>query len=176
MLHPMARSAVETLLYLLDQAFDGGEHSLIANVRSLRENDWSFVPDGGSRSPSDILWHVAACKWTYDHCAFGPATWTWPAIEAAGPAGGPPLNAEPSPQNVASLIDWTERAQKQLRAHVASLDDGELLAARRAHWGRECETRWLITVMIEHDIYHAGEINHLRSLHHRDDRWAHEKL
>jgi uncharacterized damage-inducible protein DinB len=86
------------------------------------------------------------------------------------------MNAEPSPQNVASLMDWTERAQKQLRAHVASLDDGELLAARRAHWGRECETRWLITVMIEHDIYHAGEINHLRSLHHRDDRWAHEKL
>jgi hypothetical protein len=30
-------------------------------------------------------------------------------------------------------------------------------------------------VMIEHDIYHAGEINHLRSLHHGDDRWAHEK-
>jgi len=34
------------------------------------------------------------------------------------------------------------------------------------------ETRWLIAVTIEHDLYHAGEINHLRALKHGDDRWA----
>jgi hypothetical protein len=28
--------------------------------------------------------------------------------------------------------------------------------------------------MIEHDLYHAGEINHLRSLRQGTDRWAHE--
>jgi hypothetical protein len=26
--------------------------------------------------------------------------------------------------------------------------------------------------MVEHDLYHAGEINHLRALFTRDDRWA----
>jgi len=36
------------------------------------------------------------------------------------------------------------------------------------------ETRWLIGVMIEHDLYHAGEINHLRALRHGNDRWAWE--
>jgi hypothetical protein len=28
--------------------------------------------------------------------------------------------------------------------------------------------------MIEHDLYHAGEINHLRALRHGADRWAFE--
>jgi hypothetical protein len=28
--------------------------------------------------------------------------------------------------------------------------------------------------MIQHDLYHAGEINHLRSLHRRADRWAYD--
>jgi hypothetical protein len=111
----------------------------------------------------------------YDRYAFGAASWTWPCIEAHPSAGGPPLSAEPTEANVASLLDWTHRGQQQLRAHVASLEDGGLLAPRRANWGREHETRWLIKVMIEHDSCHAGEINHLRSLHHRNDRWAHDE-
>jgi hypothetical protein len=73
------------------------------------------------------------------------------------------------------LLDWTDRGQRQFRAHVATLDDDQLLAPRRANWGREYETRWLIKVMMEHDVYHAGEINHLRSLHQLDDRWEHER-
>ena len=30
--------------------------------------------------------------------------------------------------------------------------------------------------LIEHDLYHAGEINHLRSLRHADDRWAFDRF
>jgi hypothetical protein len=30
--------------------------------------------------------------------------------------------------------------------------------------------------MITHDAYHAGEVNHLRSLLHGDDRWRHVQL
>jgi hypothetical protein len=26
--------------------------------------------------------------------------------------------------------------------------------------------------MIEHDLYHGGEINHIRSQHQQNDRWA----
>jgi len=36
------------------------------------------------------------------------------------------------------------------------------------------ETRWIIAVMIEHDLYHAGEINHIRALRQRNDGWASE--
>jgi hypothetical protein len=37
------------------------------------------------------------------------------------------------------------------------------------------ETRWIISVMIQHDLYHAGEINHVRSLLSGDDRWLFER-
>lgn len=40
------------------------------------------------------------------------------------------------------------------------------------NWGEPKETRWIVTVMIQHDLYHSGEINHIRALHDRDDRWA----
>ena len=36
------------------------------------------------------------------------------------------------------------------------------------------EPRWLVRVMIEHDLYHGGEINHIRSVLQGADRWAHE--
>ena len=33
------------------------------------------------------------------------------------------------------------------------------------------ETRWLLSTLLQHDTYHAGEINHLRSLLSGEDRW-----
>jgi hypothetical protein len=33
------------------------------------------------------------------------------------------------------------------------------------------ETRWLIAVTIEHDLYHSGEINLIRSLCGRETEW-----
>jgi hypothetical protein len=33
-------------------------------------------------------------------------------------------------------------------------------------------TRWSsVVTMIQHDLYHAGEINHLRSLNQGTDQW-----
>jgi hypothetical protein len=32
-------------------------------------------------------------------------------------------------------------------------------------WGELKETRWII----QHDLYHAGEINHIRALHQQND-------
>jgi hypothetical protein len=173
----MAGQAVETLLYLLDEAFAGGEQSLISNVRSLTVEDWSPVPPGGSRSAYDMVWHVASCKLMYDHYAFGERVWTWPEMESAPYEGGPPYRSQGRTRSefeIEALLAWLNRAQAQLRTHVAGLHDDDLLLARPANWGKSYETLWLIKVMIEHDLYHAGEVNHLRSLIHGKDRWAHE--
>jgi hypothetical protein len=174
----VAEPVVETLLYLFDQAFDGGEHSLMANVRSLRDEDWFALVPGASRSAYDLLWHVASCKWMYDHYAFREGVWTWAEMESSPYENGPPYGrpgiAAGSASNVIGLLDWLQRAQARLRSDIAILDDGALLVERPSNWGKSYETRWLIKVMIEHDGYHAGEINHLRSLLEAEDRWAHE--
>ncbi len=158
----MTRIAVEQLLYLMDEAFDAPnhEHALLTNLASLQEDDWGWQPPGGKRTVSAIAGHVAACKWMYDDHAFGDAHWTW----------ADSLFYQKRSQS--ELIDWLREGHGVLRGHVASLTDDDLLTLRRANWGEMKETRWLISVMIEHDLYHAGEINHIRALHQGNDGWA----
>ena len=153
-------------LYLLDGAFEGTDwHSLLGNIRSVQSDDWNWVPPGGERSICQIVQHVGGCKFMYHNHAFGDATLTWdhPLVDGKGRLSGP----EPA-------IAWLREGHQLLRNSIAALDDDELLRPRMTNWGEVKETRWIITAMIEHDLYHAGEINHLRSLGQQSDRWAYD--
>ena len=118
---------------------------------------------GSDRSIRDIVQHVGGCKLMYENHAFGDAALRWddPLVEGRGALETP-----------ASAVEWLRAGHARLRASVAALDDAELARPRRANWGELHETRWLIAVTIEHDLYHAGEINHLRALRQGNDRWA----
>ena len=154
----------------MDEAFDaeGHEHSFLANLRSLKDDDWEWMPTGGGRPIFEIVYHVGICKYVYDNHAFGDASMRWDH-----PRSLPGIRPDSSPDEV---IAWLREGQRVLRGSVAALEsDDELLKLRRSNWGQEYETRWLISVMVEHDLYHAGEINHIRALHHGDDRWAWEQ-
>jgi hypothetical protein len=65
-----------------------------------------------------------------------------------------------------------------LRRWLASVralpDDAELERDRLTNWGEYLPTRDIICLMIAHDFYHAGEINHLRALLQGSDRWEYE--
>lgn len=114
--------------------------------------------------------HVGACKYMYDNHAFGDAALEWDQ----------PLTSErrlssPTPAALDELMAWLDDAQRRLRASVDALaDDAELLKPRRTNWGEMKETRWIIKSMIEHDLYHAGEINRMRALRQRNDHWEYE--
>jgi hypothetical protein len=162
----MAAVAVSQLLNLLDEAFEGGDwHSLLSNLRSLAPEDWPWTPPGGDRSIRDIFGHVGACKLMYHDHAFGDARLTWddPLVQ-----GGEALASGER------AVGWLRLGHERLQRAIAALDDDELLRPRRTNWGELKETRWIIAVLMRHDLYHAGEINHIRSLRQRRDRWAHE--
>ena len=75
------------------------------------------------------------------------------------------------------VIAWLEGAHQRLVDHVAALtEDAELDRPRPTNWGELRTTRWIIATMITHDAYHAGEINHLRSLLGTDDRWRFQQM
>ncbi len=165
----MGDVAIQQLLYLMDEAFEAhgehGEHALLNNLRSVHDNDWRWLPPNGGRSIFDIVQHVGECKYVYDSHAFGDGSMRWDR-----PATVLTIDIRQTP---AEIIEWLRQGQQPLRDHVAALqDDGELLAPRKANWGEEYQTRWLINTMIQHDLYHGGEINHIRSLKQENDKWA----
>ena len=169
---PTTRAAIEQLLYLMDEAFEGegaleGAHSFLANLISVNDDDWFWLPPGGGRCIFDIVAHVGECKYVYDSHAFGDGSMRWDRT------GTVPTVERRAPQS--QIVDWLREGHRRFRQSVASLaDDSELLQPRKANWGESYETRWLIATIIEHDLYHAGEINHIRALRQGNDRWAWE--
>jgi hypothetical protein len=158
----MAKAAISELLGLLDEAFEGEDwHSLVRNLRATRPADWEWVPPEGRRSIREIAGHVGACKFMYENHAFGDATLTWEDSLVAG---------DGALGDVEAAIAWLQEGHARLRQSVAGLDNGELDRPRRTNWGAMKPTRWIISTMIQHDLYHAGEINHLRALHQGDDQ------
>jgi uncharacterized damage-inducible protein DinB len=161
----MTTQAIEHYLDLMDSAFAGPDwHSLLSNLNTVAPDDWTWVPPGGVRSIRDIVLHVGRSKVVAHDQAFGSGTLTW---------DDPRDDGDEATADVASAITWLRTSQERLRGGIAALDDdAELLRPRRTNWGELRETRWIIVVtMIQHDLYHAGEINHLRSLHQGNDQW-----
>ncbi len=125
-----------------------------------------WVPERARRSIRDIALHVGACKLMYDDYAFGDGTLRWEDL--------PPLSG-PGPESLEGMLRSLQEAQAKLRRSVATLDDAELLRLRMTNWGELKPIRWIAAVMTQHDLYHAGEINYLRSLHQQNDRWEWEE-
>jgi hypothetical protein len=73
--------------------------------------------------------------------------------------------------SMAEDVEWLHHGHQTLRASLAAIDDAELSKPRPVHMGGVLETRVIISIMIEHDVYHAGEINHLRALMQGTDYW-----
>ncbi|MEX2245495.1 MAG: DinB family protein [Dehalococcoidia bacterium] len=161
----MAGPAVAELLYLLDRAFDGDEeHSLPANLASVTPDDWAWKPAPGGRSIRAIAYHSGVAKRLYADHLSGPATPTYEGVLRAAPA-----TKDPSEPGV--VIAWLRDGHRALRDGIAALADDDLSIVRRTHFGEMFETRRIIAAVTAHDIYHAGEINHLRALRQGDDRW-----
>ena len=59
-------------------------------------------------------------------------------------------------------------------SRIEGLTDEDPAKPSRVNWGEIKDLHWIIAVMIEHDLYHAGEINHIRALRQGNDRWAWE--
>ena len=170
------RGGIEALLDLLDEAFRGHgieasneSQALVANLASVPAASWTALPPGAARSIASIAIHVGACKIMYDDYAFGSGT-----LRFATPDVEPFAEDAVEPD---AVLAWLGGAHQRLVGHVAALtDDTELDRLRPTNWGERQPTRWIIASMITHDAYHAGEINHLRSLLGADDRWRFQQL
>jgi DinB superfamily len=177
----MSRSAVDHLVYLLDEAFEGKEqgwHSVLGNLASVTGDDWLWVPPDGVRSIRTLVAHVGGSLWLYYDRAFGNCEkfgnpiLSWDAhidelgVGAEELQGPTRLANEPAMRDV---VAWATARFRAFRDAVSTLDDEGLLQERPTHWGQPRPVRWFAGVMIQHCSYHAGEINHIRALHQGND-------
>jgi hypothetical protein len=96
----------------------------------------------------------------YHNQAFGDASYTW---------DNPLLVGKDALSTIPGAVVWLRQGHERLVRSISALDDSQLLELRPHHSGRLREIRWIISMMIQHDVYHSGEINHIRALHQGDD-------
>ncbi len=151
---------------MLDDAFAAERwHSVLGNLAFVTPDDWEWVPPRGERSIRDIVRHIGGSKFMFADHSFGDGRLAW---------GDPLVTGQGRLATKEEAIRWLHEGHALLRERIAALTDADLPLPRKEHSGEERETRWLIAVAIEHDIYHAGEINHLRALSQRKDAWGYD--
>ncbi len=160
----MGCSGIDQLLYAMDQAFEGAiRENLMGNLADVPEDLWLWTPPGGKRRIFDIVSHLGQAKYVYDNHAFGDRSIRWEKPETM-----PRLAEGTSPKHA---IAWLREAHQRLLGNVAALQDDDQLLRQRYAWSLSftVETRMVITIMLAHDAYHGGEINHIRALAQRND-------
>ena len=98
--------------------------------------------------------HVGYFKHVYQSCAFG---------DGSRPENGPSRTSH-GWFSLEELLAWTRDGHRLLVDSASALEDGELEQPRKVHWGDLLPTRSIVRIMIEHGVYRAGEINHLRAV------------
>ena len=158
----MGRDAVAQLEALLSRSFDGeNTQSLLANLTSVRADDWDWIPPGGRRGIRAIFEHSAVAKHIYADFLFGPLRRSWD--EVAGECHARAGN------DTAALVAWAREGHARFMAGMAGLTDADLAGMTTKWHGATDTVAEVIAVMIQHDCYHAGEINHLRAVHQQRD-------
>jgi len=165
----MKRVAIDLWLNRLDAAYRNDPfHALRKNIESVRPAEWDVSPaewsiDEFGAQPElsicDLVWHVAGAKYMYADRVFGAATLEWSEIR-------PPSREMPA------LLAWMDEGHRALADGLAALsNDTELAIERPAPWRLAMRRDQLLGIIINHDVYHSGEINRQRALLRGADGW-----
>jgi len=167
------RIEVDTLVGLLDHTIEEAGfgfdewHSVTRNLAAVEARDWDAVPPGGERTIHELVVHIGGGYLMYANYAFG---------DGSRQPGDKTIQGRGPGSSKEDAIAWLRDAYRQFRDSVARLTDEDLGQPRSLPWGERVETRRIIEIMLQHAIYHAGEINHLRALHQGNDAWGNDDL
>jgi len=170
-----SRAAVTELVILFDHLMEeeasefGWDHwhSLIRNLSTVEPGQWTQPPPGGGRTIRQLVVHLGKTFLMYDNHAFGDGSRDWDDLTVDGTGPGE------TPEETTA---WLRRAHAVLRDSAAMLTDDQLGEPRKAPWGAEFQTRRILELMIQHPLYHVGEINHIRALLQGNDDWDHQDM
>lgn len=159
------RKLVEFLLARLDDAFYKSRwHSFKSAVEGLTQEEASWKPPK-YQSPSpwnfsgsilNLIFHLGADDLFQLNQVFGDRTLTWETLHERFKAEGGDLKA---------ALKLTEEGYRALREKLSGLTDAQLSERHKTARGREITAERFFVMLIEHHIYHAGQINYIRGLY-----------
>jgi hypothetical protein len=139
-------------------------HALRKNIESVLPEEWDLkpskasAPKEGALGPDELsicdqAFHVGGAKFMYANRIFGDADIDWSDI------------TPPASHDMAVVLVWLDEGHRALAAGLAALqDDAVLLEERPAPWRLPLRIELLLGIVINHDLYHSGEINRQRAL------------
>lgn len=169
----IANPLVSQLIDLLDHALEESPdpfgtqhwHSLLWNLHNVRPEDWDARPAPGSRTIRAIVEHIGIVFMAYENHVFGDGTRGWDEVAIDGVSPG---------ENPAEMIAWLREAHSRFRTSAAGLTDSQL--PELCPWGEPWTYQRIIEVVIQHPIYHIGEINYARAVLQGNNDWSHMDL
>ena len=146
----------EILVDLSQRAFSKSPwHSLMSALDGISESAFTWLPEKHNGFPwmngsiQDIVYHVTGDKLVQLNHAFGDASLNWQNVPAAK-------------ADIQTMIAELQAAQEKLIAAIQSCDD---LDAKVTGWGgKRLRALDFFLMLIEHDLYHAGQIRYIRNL------------
>lgn len=146
----IAEPRVTALLRRLDRAWQECSLSVEANVAGLTEEELSWTPATGGRSILAVLHHLGIGKLIAADRCFGSGSLRFEDVTP--------------PDSLRDLLRWLIQAHEAIREPLGFLRDPQLDEPRLIA-GRSLPVERILERSIEHDLYHAGEINVLRDLY-----------
>ena len=149
---------METLLGMMDQAFDGPAwHGtpLWGALRGVHAEVALRKPGAGRNSIWDLTLHVAYWKFVIRRRITGDRSLAFPRAPANWPAPG---STETEWKKDKALL---RREHELLRGAVAQVPEGEL---RRRSWKARYTNLQHLEGIASHDLYHCGQIQLVKKL------------
>ncbi|HWP31405.1 MAG TPA: DinB family protein [Fimbriimonadales bacterium] len=151
---------VESLLHYQERSFAKSPwHSLMGALKGISEEVFFWVPpkhhgfpwmDGSIR---DIVYHVTGDKLVQISTAFEGGIVTWDT-----------LKSELEKENMETMMKQLQEANNKVVNKLRDLSDEELPLKVSTWGGKRMTIMEFFLMLIEHDIYHAGQIRYIRNI------------
>ena len=146
---------------LLLNFMQSGYEQMMAHFENISLEEALFVPIGGYRSVLGTLKHAAGWSHVYYSYAFEEEPRHW--AETCWPYGLRDRILK-STEYLEAVINWFTEAHFKWMGSLKEIVDEEIETLHKLHWGEEVPLYRIVTIITQHHVYHAGELNQVLSI------------
>jgi hypothetical protein len=155
-------SSVEMLRRRLEEAYRGSKHhSFLSSLKGVSEEMAAWQPPHYRGFPHmngsilNLAYHTGGDKHVLISCAFGDGSVTWDQVQN---------RFEELGGNLSAAKALAEEGHTLVLATLDSLTDEDLDQPRPYYGGKTHTAYEVFSIVAEHDVYHAGQVNFVRCL------------